>query len=156
MWPVGRNLANFPYILPFSVLSFHCRLFLSLFELLSILLFPPELPLCSWQREACAFDGKRGLSAAFNAHACSVSSLTQGAIRGMWRASSHHQSLPPHGSSPTTSQGLPGPHVTSSRSTYLGVGRAGKRKSPADHDLDSQRGQKIVFLYRHPDFCRFK
>ena len=53
-----------------------------------------------------------------------------------------------------------GPHVTSSRSAYSRVGRAGgkkkKKNSPLDHDLGCQRGQKILFLCRHPDFFRFQ
>ena len=59
-------------------------------------------------KEARASDGKRGLSAAFSADACSVSSPTRGAVGSMWQASSHRRRLPPHGSSSSMSQGQPG------------------------------------------------
>lgn len=132
MWPVGRCLANFFYSLPFFCSLISLQPFSFTFEFLSILLFPPELPLCSCQRKARALAGRRGLSAAFNTDTCSVSSLTWGLLEACDKhlptvGGSHRRAL-----HLATSQGLPGPRVTSSRTpsrlACLGVGRAGKKK----------------------------
>ena len=160
MWPAGRNLANSSYILPFSVLSFHSRLFFSLFELLSILLLPPELPLCSWQRRLVLPMGREG----YLLPSAPTLALWVPRHGGLLEACDKH--LPTVGGShlralhPLCHRASRGPHVTSSRSAYSRVGRAGKKKkeknSPFDHDLGCQRGQKILFLCRHPDFFRFQ
>ena len=161
MWcDAGRSLANASYILPFSVLSFHSRLFLSLFELLSILLLPPELPLCSWQRRLVLPMGREG----YLLPSAPMLALWVPRHGGLLEACDKH--LPTVGGShltalhPLCHRASRGPHVTSSRSAYSRVGRAGgkkkKKNSPLDHDLGCQRGQKILFLCRHPDFFRFQ
>lgn len=112
----------------------------------SLLLFPPELPLCGCQRKACILTGGEGdwwsspLTAALRAsdrgaiRACDKHLLVRG---------SHHAAL-----YEVESQAREAPHdeqQVSLGSAFLGVGRAGEM-SPLDHTWMVREGRTFLLL----------